>query len=172
MGFSTEQLWPGFDHDSQSIDQSFQRDYQSYHGHQVRPKGLLIAEIVTDNDRKGVKILPGEVFCRIEFEDGILCPTAKSFSSTSGLICHIRGQHELDIQTWDGKWEGCDAEERSKGGRPTGQAIAKALVVYKQWNKLISAEDEAAEEAGKQTVNQRFAEERADKAQRFGEKRE
>ncbi|KAK4670339.1 uncharacterized protein QC763_210835 [Podospora pseudopauciseta] len=124
------------------------------------------------NDRKGVKILPGEVFCWIEFEDGILCPTAKSFSSTSGLIRHIRGQHELDIQTWDGKWEGCDAEEKSKGGRPTGQAIAKALVMYKQWNKLISAEDEAAEKAWKQTVNQRFAEERADKAQRFSEKRE
>lgn len=44
--------------------------------------------------------------------------------------------------------------------------------MYKQWNKLISAEDEAAEEAGKQTVNQRFAEERADKAQRFSEKHE
>ncbi|KAK0670467.1 hypothetical protein QBC41DRAFT_247760, partial [Cercophora samala] len=123
------------------------------------------------NGRRGVKVFPGEAFCRVEFEDGILCPTAKRFSSTSALIRHVRGQHELDIQTWDGRWEGGGAEEKSKGGRPTGQAIAKALVVYKQWDKLIAAEDEAAEETGKQTVNQQLAAESADKALRTSERR-
>ncbi|CAP73723.1 uncharacterized protein PODANS_2_10835 [Podospora anserina S mat+] len=122
------------------------------------------------NDRKGVKILPGEVFCRIEFERWDPLPNRQEFLLHIWTDPPCTRSARAGYPDLDGKWEGCDAEERSKGGRPTRQAIAKALVVYKQWNKLISAEDEAAEEAGKQTVNQRFAEERADKAQRFSEK--